>query len=142
MFNSNYNNKKKKEWYVIDAADKILGRLSSKIVRYLMGKHKIEYTPYIDIGDYVIVINSKKIVVSGDKRKKKIYYHHTGYVGGLKALNFQWMIEHHPNRVIEIAVKGMLPKGPLGRIMNRRLKVYPEFEHIHAAQTPKFLNFN
>lgn len=130
----------KKEWYIIDATKKILGRLSSKISKYLMGKHKVEYAPYIDSGDYVIVINSKKIIVSGNKREKKIYYHHTGYVGGLKELNFKWMVEHNPNKIIEIAVKGMLPKGPLGRIMMRRLKVYSDKIHVHTAQMPKFLD--
>lgn len=137
MFKSNIL---KKEWYVIDAKDKILGRLSSKIARYLMGKHKIEYAPYIDVGDYVIVINSKKIAVSGNKRENKIYYHHTGYVGGLKELSFKWMINNHPDRIIEAAVKGMLPKGPLGRMMNRRLKVYSGDMHVHAAQMPSFLD--
>lgn len=130
----------KKEWYIIDAKDKVLGRLSSEVSRYLMGKHKIEYTPYIDSGDYVIVINSKEIFVSGNKRKNKIYYRHTGYAGGLKSLNFKWMITHHPNRVIEIAVKGMLPKGALGRVMIRRLKVYSDNKHIHTAQLPKILD--
>lgn len=130
----------KKEWYMIDAKDKILGRLSSKIAWYLMGKHKIEYAPHIDSGDYVIVINSKAVSISGNKREQKIYYRHTGYVGGLKALNFTWMINHCPNKVIEIAVKGMLPKGSLGRIMNRRLKVYSGNLHIHVAQMPKFID--
>lgn len=129
-----------KQWYIIDAKDKILGRLSSKIAKYLMGKHKVEYAPYIDSGDYVIVINSKEVFVSGDKRKNKIYYRHTGYVGGLKKLSFNWMIDRYPNKVIEIAVKGMLPKNTLGRIMMRRLKVYSGNTHIHMAQTPKFLD--
>lgn len=132
----------KKEWYIVDAKDKILGRLSSKIAKYLMGKHKIEYAPYLDIGDYVIVINSNKIFVSGNKQSKKIYYRHTGYVGGLKKLNFKWMMVHYPTKIVEIAVKGMLPKGPLGRIMNRRLKVYSESTHKHMAQMPKFLDCN
>lgn len=129
-----------KNWYVIDAENRVLGRLSSKIAKYLMGKHKVEYTPYIDSGDYVIVINSKKVIISGKKREKKIYYRHTGYVGGLKKSSFSWMMNHHPERVIEIAVKGMLPKGPLGRIMNRRLKVYSGGVHVHTAQMPKFLD--
>lgn len=130
----------KKEWYIIDAKDKILGRLSSKIVKYLMGKHKVGYAPYLDIGDYVIVINSKDVVVSGSKRDNKIYYRHTGYVGGLKQSNFKWMMAHHPDRIIEIAVKGMLPKSSLGRVMNRRLKVYPGGIHKHVAQIPKLLD--
>lgn len=130
----------KRNWYVIDATDKILGRISSKIAKYLMGKHKIEYAPYIDIGDYVIVINSKEVFVSGRKREKKVYYRHTGYAGGLKELNFKWMMLHHPNRIIEIAVKGMLPKGALGRVMNRRLKVYSGNAHVHAAQMPELLD--
>lgn len=136
MFKSNLL---KKEWHIIDAKDKVLGRLSSKVAKYLMGKHKVEYAPYIDSGDYVIVINSKEIFVSGNKRKNKIYYRHTGYVGGLKALNFKWMITHYPNKIIEIAVKGMLPKGVLGKVMIRRLKVYSGNEHIHTAQLPRIL---
>lgn len=130
----------KKNWYIINAKDKVLGRLSSKIAKYLMGKHKIEYAPYIDIGDYVIVINSKEVFISGGKRENKIYYRHTGYVGGLKESTFKWMIIHNPNRVIEIAVKGMLPKGVLGRVMNRRLKVYSGNVHAHRAQMPRFLD--
>lgn len=130
----------KREWYVIDATDKVLGRISCKIAKYLMGKHKVEYAPHVDVGDYIIVINSKKVFVSGDKKEKKVYYRHTGYVGGLKELNFKWMIIHYPNRIIEMAVKGMLPKNSLGRIMNRRLKVYSGTVHIHTAQMPKLLD--
>lgn len=130
----------KRTWYIIDAEDKILGRLSSMITKYLIGKHKLEYTPYSDIGDYVIVINSKKIHISGQKYKNKIYYRYTGYVGGIKKRTFKEMISFFPNKIIETAVKGMLPKNSLGRIMYRRLKVYPENIHNHQAQLPKPLN--
>lgn len=127
-------------WYIVDAKNKILGRLSSVIVKYLMGKHKPEYAPYKDIGDYIVVINSKEICVSGKKREDKIYYRHTGYVGGIKQSTFKYMITYYPNRVIEGAVKGMLPKNSLGRIMFRRLKVYSDVMHNHVAQSPKFLD--
>lgn len=130
----------KREWYIVDATEKVLGRMSSKIARYLMGKHKIEYAPHMDVGDYVIVINSKNVFVSGNKREEKIYYRHTGYVGGLKELNFKWMVIHHPDRIIEMAVKGMLPKSALGRVMMRRLRVYSGNIHVHMAQVPKLLD--
>lgn len=130
----------RRKWHVIDAKHKILGRLSTVISRYLIGKHKVEYAPHIDIGDYVIVVNAKEVSVSGRKRDNKIYYHHTGYVGGIKQSNFKRMIDRHPEKVVEIAVKGMLPKGPLGRIMYCRLKVYSGNTHIHSAQVPQFLD--
>ncbi|URJ28117.1 50S ribosomal protein L13 [Candidatus Blochmannia vicinus (nom. nud.)] len=130
----------RRKWHVIDAKSKILGRLSTIISRYLIGKHKVEYAPHIDIGDYVIVLNAKEVSVSGRKRDNKIYYHHTGYVGGIKQSSFKKMIDRNPEKVVEISVKGMLPKGPLGRIMYRRLKVYSGSTHIHSAQTPQFID--
>ncbi|URJ24495.1 50S ribosomal protein L13 [Candidatus Blochmanniella camponoti] len=130
----------RRTWHIIDAKNKILGRLSTVISRYLIGKHKIEYTPHVDIGDYVIVLNAKEVSVSGHKRDDKIYYHHTGYIGGIKQLNFKRMINRYPEKVIEIAVKGMLPKGPLGRMMYSRLRVYSGNVHAHAAQEPQFID--
>ncbi|URJ29743.1 50S ribosomal protein L13 [Blochmannia endosymbiont of Camponotus sp.] len=130
----------RRKWHVIDAKNKILGRLSTVISRYLIGKHKVEYAPHIDIGDYVIVLNAKEVSVSGRKRDNKIYYHHTGYVGGIKQSNFKRMIDRYPEKVVEIAVKGMLPKGPLGRIMYCRLKVYSGDTHIHTAQAPQLID--
>jgi len=130
----------KKNWYCIDAKNKILGRLATVLSRYLRGKHKVEYTPHVDIGDYVIVINAEKILVTGNKRVNKIYHHHTGYIGGIKSFSFEQMINRCPERIIEVAVKGMLPKGPLGRLMFKKLKVYSGDKHNHIAQNPKFLN--
>ncbi|ADV33462.1 50S ribosomal protein L13 [Candidatus Blochmanniella vafra str. BVAF] len=132
----------KREWYVVDATDKVLGRLSSKVAMYLIGKHKIEYAPYFDVGDYIIIINSKKIYVSGRKYENKIYYRHTGYVGGIKSLKFKELISINSNKVIENSVKGMLPKNKLGRVMFRRLKVYTSTVHNHEAQSPKFLQIS
>ncbi|MCX8649193.1 50S ribosomal protein L13 [Gilliamella sp. B2776] len=130
----------KRDWYVVDAAGKTLGRLATEIASRLRGKHKAEYTPHVDTGDYIIVINAEKVAVTGKKRTDKIYYRHTGYIGGLKEATFREMIERHPEQVIEIAVKGMLPKGPLGRAMYRKLKVYAGSEHNHAAQQPQVLD--
>ncbi|MCX8641089.1 50S ribosomal protein L13 [Gilliamella sp. Fer1-1] len=130
----------KRDWYVVDAAGKTLGRLATEIASRLRGKHKAEYTPHVDTGDYIIVINAEKVAVTGKKRTDKIYYRHTGYIGGLKEATFKEMIERHPEQVIEIAVKGMLPKGPLGRAMYRKLKVYAGNEHNHAAQQPQVLD--
>ena len=130
----------KRDWYVVDATGKTLGRLASEIARRLRGKHKAEYTPHVDTGDYIIVLNADKVAVTGNKRKDKIYYHYTGYVGGMKQATFAEMIARHPERVIEIAVKGMLPKGPLGRAMYRKLKVYAGNEHAHSAQQPQVLD--
>ena len=130
----------KKNWYLIDATGKILGRLATELSRYLRGKHKVEYTPHIDTGDYIIVLNAKKILVSGRKNKNKIYYHHTGYIGGIKSFSFGEMIQRYPERIIERAVKGMLPRGPLGRMMFKKLKVYADDVHNHVAQNPQFLN--
>ncbi|XKM12985.1 50S ribosomal protein L13 [Orbaceae bacterium ac157xtp] len=130
----------KRDWYVVDAAGKTLGRLATEIATRLRGKHKAEYTPHVDTGDYIIVINAEKVAVTGKKRTDKIYYRHTGYIGGIKDATFKEMIERHPEQVIEIAVKGMLPKGPLGRAMYRKLKVYAGSEHNHAAQQPQVLD--
>ncbi len=128
------------DWFVVDATDKVLGRLSSELARRLRGKHKPEYTPHADTGDYLVVINADKIAVTGNKAKDKIYYHHTGYVGNLKRASFEKMMETHPERIIELAVKGMLPKNPLGRAMFKKLKVYTGSEHPHSAQQPQPLN--
>ncbi|XBC40601.1 MAG: 50S ribosomal protein L13 [Buchnera aphidicola (Nurudea yanoniella)] len=128
-----------KSWYCIDATGKILGRLASFIASRLRGKNKVEYTPHVDVGDYLIVINARNIVVTGKKYTDKIYYRHTGYIGGIKKIIFKDMISSFPTRAIEIAVKGMLPKGPLGRKMFKKLKVYPDDNHTHIAQNPKIL---
>ncbi|HGJ5864606.1 MAG TPA: 50S ribosomal protein L13 [Arsenophonus nasoniae] len=130
----------KRDWYVVDADGKTLGRLATEIARRLRGKHKAEYTPHVDTGDYIIVVNAEKVAVTGNKREDKIYYHHTGYIGGIKQATFEEMIARHPERVIEIAVKGMLPKGPLGRAMYRKMKVYAGSDHNHAAQQPQVLD--
>ena len=114
----------KRDWYVVDATGKTLGRLATELARRLRGKHKAEYTPHVDTGDYIIVINADKVAVTGRKETDKLYYWHTGYVGGIKQATFKEMIARRPEAVIEIAVKGMLPKGPLGRAMFRKLKVY------------------
>ena len=128
------------DWYVVDAADKTLGRLASDIAMRLRGKHKPEYTPHVDTGDYIVVINCEKVRVTGNKAKDKIYYHHTGYPGGIKDISFEKLIEQAPERVLRKAVKGMLPKGPLGRAMFKKLKVYAGGEHPHTAQQPRQLN--
>ena len=129
-----------RDWFVVDATGKTLGRLATELARRLRGKHKAEYTPHVDTGDYIIVLNAEKVAVTGNKRTDKVYYRHTGYVGGIKQATFEEMIARHPERVIEIAVKGMLPKGPLGRAMYRKLKVYAGNEHNHAAQQPQVLD--
>jgi large subunit ribosomal protein L13 len=126
-------------WFVIDAADRTLGRMATEIARRLRGKHKPEYTANVDTGDFVIVVNAEKVKVSGRKNTGKIYYHHTGYPGGIKATPFDRMQAEHPERVIETAVKGMLPRNPLGRAMYRKLKVYVGPNHPHAAQQPQTL---
>ncbi len=130
-----------RDWYVVDAAGKTLGRLATEIARRLRGKHKPIYTPHVDTGDYIVVVNADKVHVTGRKATDKIYYHHTGYIGNLKSASFEKMQEKAPGRVIELAVKGMLPKNPLGRAMFRKLKVYGGPDHQHAAQQPKPLNF-
>jgi large subunit ribosomal protein L13 len=125
------------DWHLVDADGKILGRLATQIARRLRGKHKPEYTPHVDTGDYIIVVNASKVEVTGKKSSDKIYYRHSGYVGGIKQATFSELRARHPERIIEIAVKGMLPKGPLGRAMFRKLKVYAGSEHRHAAQQPQ-----
>ena len=125
-----------KKWYHIDATDRILGRLASELAMRLRGKHKPDFTPHQDTGDYIIVTNAEKIAVTGNKREGKIYYRHSGYTGSLKKTTFAQMQAKSPEKVLMIAVKGMLPKGPLGRQMLRKLKVYAGNEHNHAAQQP------
>jgi len=128
-------------WYVVDAAGKPLGRLATEIARRLRGKHKPIYTPHVDTGDYIVVVNAEKVAVTGAKRTQKMYYRHSGYPGGIKSMSFEHLMERKPTRAIEIAVKGMLPKGPLGRAMYRKLKVYAGPEHRHEAQQPQPLEF-
>jgi len=130
-----------RKWDVVDAEGKTLGRLASEIAKVLRGKHKPIFTPHIDTGDYVIVVNAEKIKVTGKKMNQKIYYKHSGYVGGMKETTLKDMLKRHPERVVEYAVKGMLPKGPLGRQMYRKLFVYVGPEHKHAAQKPEALTF-
>lgn len=127
----------KQEWFVVDAAGKILGRLASEIAQILRGKHKPTYSPHLDCGDFVIVVNADKIHVTGQKLDKKIYYRHSGYPGGLKEVSLRRQLEKHPDRVITAAVKGMLPKNRLGRRMIKKLKVYAAPTHPHEAQQPK-----
>lgn len=126
----------KRDWYVVDAEGKTLGRLATEIARRLKGKHKAEYTPHVDTGDYIVVINAEKVTVTGNKAEGKMYYRHTGYPGGIKEANFNKLQAEKPEMIIEKAVKGMLPKNPLGRDMFRKLKVYAGSEHNHAAQQP------
>jgi large subunit ribosomal protein L13 len=130
----------KRDWYVVDAENKTLGRICTEIALRLRGKHKPEYTPHVDTGDYIIVINAEKVTVTGNKFKNKIYYAHSGFPGGLKSITFDKLQAKKPEMIIEKAVKGMLPKGPLGRAMYRKLKVYAGTEHNHAAQQPKVLD--
>ncbi len=130
-----------RKWYVVDAEGKTLGRLASEIAKVLRGKHKPIFTPHMDTGDYVIVVNAEKIKVTGKKLEQKIYYKHSGYVGGMKETTLKDMLLKHPERVVEYAVKGMLPKGPLGRQMYRKLFVYVGPDHKHAAQKPEALTF-
>ncbi len=128
------------DWYLIDATGKTLGRLSSELARRLRGKHKPVYTPHVDTGDYLVVINADKIAVTGKKLQDKMYYRFTGYVGNMKSENLSQALAAHPERVIETAVKGMLPKNPLGRAMFKKLKVYKGSEHPHTAQQPQVLD--
>ena len=130
-----------RKWYVVDATDKTLGRLASEVASVLRGKNKPIFTPHIDTGDYVIVINAEKIAVTGKKMDQKIYYHHSDYVGGMKEATLREKLNKKPEEVIEHAVKGMLPKGPLGREMYKKLFVYAGPEHKHAAQKPEVLTF-
>ncbi|BCO32763.1 50S ribosomal protein L13 [Thiohalobacter sp. COW1] len=129
----------KRDWYVVDAAGKTLGRLATEVARRLRGKHKPEYTPHVDTGDYIIVVNADKVAVTGNKETDKMYYHHTGYIGHMKSISLDKLRAKAPQEIIETAVKGMLPKNPLGRAMYRKLKVYAGPEHNHAAQQPKTL---
>ncbi|WP_341937804.1 50S ribosomal protein L13 [Marinimicrobium sp. C2-29] len=128
-----------RDWFVVDAEGKTLGRMATEIARRLRGKHKPEYTPHVDTGDYIVVINAEKVHVTGKKASDKIYYHHTGYIGGIKSISFEKLIAKAPERTIQSAVKGMLPRGPLGRAMFKKLKVYAGTEHPHTAQQPKEL---
>ena len=128
-----------RDWYLVDATDKVLGRLATEIATRLRGKHKPEYTPHVDTGDHIIIVNAAKIRVTGDKANQKKYYRHSGYPGGIKETVLSDELENHPERVIERAVKGMLPKNPLGRVMFRKLRVYAGPDHAHQAQQPKTL---
>ena len=130
----------RREWFVVDAEDKILGRLATEIARRLRGKHKPEFTPHVDTGDYIVVVNAEKVAVTGRKEEDKLYHRHSQQPGGLKTLNLRQMRETHPERIIELAVRRMLPRTPLGRQMMRKLKVYAGPEHGHTAQQPKTLD--
>ena len=130
------------DWFVVDAKDKVLGRVATEVARRLRGKHKPEYTPHADMGDYIIVLNVDKIRVTGNKAADKMYHSHTGFPGGLKTVNFEKLLAHKPEKVLELAVKGMLPKNPLGRAMFRKLKVYAGAEHEHQAQQPEVLEID
>ncbi|MEO1421157.1 MAG: 50S ribosomal protein L13 [Pseudomonadota bacterium] len=132
----------RRDWYLVDAADKTLGRLATEIALRLRGKHKPVYTPNVDTGDYIIVINAEKVRVTGNKRTDKMYHRHTGYIGSLKSMSFEKLIEHAPERAIQFAVKGMLPKNSLGRQMIKKLRVYAGGEHDHQAQQPIPLTAN
>jgi large subunit ribosomal protein L13 len=132
----------RRDWYLIDATDKVLGRLAVEVARRLRGKHKPEFTPHVDTGDYIVVVNASKVRVTGKKATKKIYYRHSGYPGGLTQTSYEKLHARFPARVIQRAVKGMLPKGPLGYAMARKLKVYPGSAHPHEAQQPKPLELN
>ncbi|MBA1444646.1 MAG: 50S ribosomal protein L13 [Chromatiales bacterium] len=130
----------RRTWYLVDATDKTLGRLSTEIARRLRGKHKPEYTPHVDTGDYIVVINAEKIHVTGNKMSDKMYHHHTGYIGNLKSISLEKLLDKAPERVIQHAVKGMMPKNPLGRAMFKKLRVFVGPEHTHQAQQPQPLD--
>ena len=132
----------KRDWFVVDADNKVLGRLASEIARRLRGKHKPEFTPHVDTGDYIVVVNASKMVVTGNKGLDKKYYRHSGYPGGIYETNFDKMQERFPGRALEKAVKGMLPKGPLGYAMIKKMKIYAGAEHPHEAQQPQPLDIN
>ena len=127
----------RRSWFIVDAEGKTLGRLATEVARRLRGKHKPEYTPHVDTGDYIVVVNAAKVQVTGAKTTDKIYWRHTGYPGGIKGVSFEHLRDSHPERIIERAVKGMLPRNPLGRDMLRKLKVYAGNEHPHSAQQPE-----
>jgi large subunit ribosomal protein L13 len=129
----------KRDWYIVDAEGQTLGRLATEIARRLRGKHKAEYTPHVDTGDYIVVVNAEKVRVTGRKASDKQYYRHTGYPGGLKSMSFEKLVAHKGESPIELAVKGMIPRTPLGRAMLKKLKVYSGSEHPHTAQQPKEL---
>lgn len=129
----------KRDWFVVDASDKVLGRLATEIARRLRGKHKTEYTPHVDTGDYIVVVNVDKLAVTGNKAQDKKYYHHTGFPGGIRETSFTKLQQRHPGRALENAVKGMLPKGPLGYAMLKKMKCYAGTDHPHTAQQPKTL---
>lgn len=129
----------KRDWFLIDASGKTLGRLCTEIARRLRGKHKVQYTPHMDTGDYIVVINAKEVKVTGNKAAAKMYHRHSLYPGGITSITFDKMQQTHPERIIELAVKGMLPKGPLGRQMFRKLRVYAGGKHEHSAQQPQTL---
>lgn len=129
-----------RDWYLVDAAGKTLGRLAAEIATRLRGKHKPEYTPHVDTGDYIVVVNAEKVHVTGKKASDKIYYSHSEFPGGIKEISFEKLIDKAPTRALEIAVKGMLPHNPLGRAMFKKLKVYAGTEHPHTAQQPQTLN--
>jgi len=131
-----------RKWFIVDANDLVLGRLATQVATVLRGKHRPEYTPHADCGDHVIVINAEKIRVTGNKENDKVYYHHTRFAGGLKSITLEKQREKHPERIIEAAVKGMMPKGPLGRSMLKKLKVYAGGEHPHTAQQPEAMKLN
>lgn len=130
----------RRDWFIVDATGKTLGRMATEIAHRLRGKHKVIYTPHVDTGDYIVVVNAEKLRVSGKKMKDKIYYHHTGFPGGIKAITLEKQLDKAPERVIQSAVKGMLPKNILGREMYRKLKVYAGDQHPHTAQQPKVLD--
>ena len=125
------------DWFVVDATDKTLGRLATQLAHRLKGKHKVDYSPHVDMGDHLVVLNAQKVRVTGRKLTDKMYYHHTGYIGGIKSIALDKLLAEHPERAIEFAVKGMLPKGPLGRRMFKKLHVFGGAEHPHQAQQPK-----
>jgi large subunit ribosomal protein L13 len=130
----------RRDWYLVDAEGKTLGRLASEIARRLKGKHKPIFTPHVDTGDYIVVVNAEKVAVTGNKMKDKMYHHHTGYIGNLKSISLEKQLQKAPERVIETAVKGMLPRNPLGRAMMKKLRVFAGPEHSHQAQQPKPLD--
>jgi large subunit ribosomal protein L13 len=127
----------KRDWFILDASGKVLGRVAAEVARRLRGKHKPEFTPHVDTGDYIVVVNADKLRVTGNKAKQKLYHRHSTYPGGIYSTSFEKLHAKHPDRVLQLAVKGMLPKGPLGYAMPRKMKVYPGAEHPHTAQQPK-----
>ena len=129
----------RRDWYVVDATDKTLGRLASELARRLRGKHKPEFTPHVDTGDHIVVVNAARVRVTGNKMRDKMYYRHTGYIGNLKSTNLAGLMEKHPEQALELAVKGMLPKNSLGRAMFKKLRVFAGPEHSHEAQQPQVL---